>query len=72
MNIRAGLCTDCAHRRVVRSRRGSSFLLCGLSRTDPRFPRYPRLPVLACDGFRAAGSDIMSDGDMTPFTEEHG
>ena len=54
MNIRAGLCTDCAHRRVVRSRRGSSFLLCGLSRTDPRFPRYPRLPVLACDGFRAA------------------
>ncbi|MGH7443766.1 MAG: hypothetical protein ACREKM_02775 [Longimicrobiales bacterium] len=35
----------------MRSRRGSTFLLCGLSRTDPRFPRYPRLPVLACTGF---------------------
>jgi hypothetical protein len=33
------------------------FFLCRLSATDPRFPKYPRLPVLRCDGFRdvAAG-----------------
>ncbi len=47
----AGLCATCRHGRQVRSRRGSSFLLCGLARTDARFPRYPRLPVLACAGY---------------------
>lgn len=46
-----GLCDACVHHRLVRSRRGSTFLLCGRSRIDPRYPRYPRLPVLACDGF---------------------
>ncbi len=25
--------------------------MCGLSRTNPAFPRYPRLPVLGCSGF---------------------
>lgn len=25
--------------------------MCGLSAEDPRFPKYPRLPVLACAGF---------------------
>jgi hypothetical protein len=34
------------------NRRGSEFILCALSRTDDRFPRYPRLPVLRCDGYR--------------------
>jgi len=71
MSVHAGLCTDCVHRRIVRSRRGSSFLLCGLSRTDPRFARYPRLPVLSCDGFRSAGAEGTSDGDTISFLEEH-
>jgi hypothetical protein len=39
--------------RVVETARGSRFLLCELSRVDARFPRYPTLPVLACDGFEA-------------------
>ncbi|WP_157251679.1 hypothetical protein [Patulibacter americanus] len=47
-----GLCAGCAHQRVVGNTRGSSFSLCGLSRTDDRFPRYPRMPVAACPGFR--------------------
>jgi hypothetical protein len=47
-----GLCADCRHAERIRSNKGSVFLLCGLSRTDPRFPKYPRLPVLACDGYR--------------------
>jgi hypothetical protein len=46
----AGLCHACRHARVVRSERGSEFTLCRLSRTDPRFPKYPRLPVVACEG----------------------
>jgi hypothetical protein len=55
--VHTGLCGRCVHRRLVQSRRGSTFLLCGLSRTDPRYPRYPRLPVLLCDGFRDRSAD---------------
>ncbi len=47
-----GLCRDCQHSQVVTSGRGSVFYLCRLSATDPRFPRYPRLPVLRCEGYR--------------------
>jgi len=49
-----GLCADCRHAERVRSSKGSLFLLCGLSRTDPRFAKYPRLPVLACSGYQKA------------------
>lgn len=48
---RAGLCASCRHARTVRNRRGSTFLLCGLSRDDPRYPRYPVLPVRTCPGY---------------------
>jgi hypothetical protein len=50
-NERAGLCVDCLHARRVESDRGSSFLLCELSKSDPRFAKYPRLPVLSCTGY---------------------
>ena len=46
-----GLCSDCQHARIIRSDRGSIFYLCGLSATDARFPKYPRLPVLNCAGY---------------------
>jgi len=48
---RAGLCADCVHARSVESARGSIFLLCELSRSDPSFAKYPRLPVLSCAGY---------------------
>lgn len=48
---RAGLCADCTHARIVYSERGKRFYLCELSKTDPRFAKYPRLPMLQCDGF---------------------
>jgi hypothetical protein len=35
----------------MRNDRGSVFLLCLLSRTDARYPKYPRLPVLRCEGY---------------------
>lgn len=53
---RPGLCGDCLHARVVTTRTGSRFQLCRLSVSDPRFPRYPRLPVLACPGFASVGT----------------
>ena len=47
----AGLCDRCRHQRVVRNTRGSSFVLCEKSKTDPAYPKYPRLPVLRCAGY---------------------
>lgn len=54
---RAGLCGTCAHQRLIRNTRGSEFSMCGRSRDDPAYPRYPRLPVIECAGYeaRAAG-----------------
>jgi hypothetical protein len=49
-----GLCAECAHRRAITSNRGSTFVICRKSADDPRFPRYPRLPVVHCDGFTPA------------------
>jgi hypothetical protein len=48
----AGLCAECANARVVESNRGSIFLLCELSRSDSRFAKYPRLPVLSCNRYQ--------------------
>ena len=57
----AGLCASCVHAQAVESSRGSVFVLCRLSLTpasilggpgDPRFPKYPRLPVVACAGYQ--------------------
>ena len=47
----AGLCDTCTHQRIVRTSRGSAFSLCERSRTQPDYPRYPRLPVIACPGY---------------------
>ena len=49
--VEPGLCAGCVHRRLLRSSR-SVFLRCALAEADPRFSRYPALPVRACDGFR--------------------
>jgi hypothetical protein len=49
--LRAGLCSRCLHARRIESARGSEFLLCERSATDPAFPKYPRLPVVECPGY---------------------
>ncbi|MCU0313553.1 MAG: hypothetical protein MUC84_05755 [Solirubrobacteraceae bacterium] len=46
-----GLCSACAHQRLVRTGRGSRFSMCERSFEDPRFVKYPRVPVLRCAGF---------------------
>jgi hypothetical protein len=48
----AGLCATCLHARWIESPHGSVFYLCELSFSDARFPKYPRLPVISCDGFK--------------------
>lgn len=46
-----GLCATCTHRITITSDRGSVFVQCGLAKVDPRFRKYPPLPVRACDGY---------------------
>jgi len=47
-----GLCADCRLSKVIRSDRGATFYQCLKSFEDPRFPKYPQLPVLACAGYQ--------------------
>jgi hypothetical protein len=51
----AGLCASCIHARTIESSKGATFIRCELSFTDPRFARYPRLPVLRCEGYESRG-----------------
>ena len=46
------LCHGCVHLRVVRSGRGSTFLMC----QEPSLPKYAAQPVRACRGFTALPS----------------
>jgi hypothetical protein len=66
MSMLVGLCAVCRHARVIENRRGSRFWLCALGRTDPRFPRYPQLPVLRCAGHQggtpAAANETPAGG----------
>jgi hypothetical protein len=49
-----GLCSRCTESKVVENKKGSRFYLCELSARDPRFRKYPELPVLKCEGFSPA------------------
>ena len=58
--LHPGLCASCAHLLLVSSPR-STFVRCAMAEVDPRFPRYPRLPVLACAGFTARSDPDASE-----------
>lgn len=51
------LCETCATMREVITPRGSRFLLCQLSTTDPAYPKYPPQPVVRCSGYRPRETD---------------
>jgi hypothetical protein len=51
ISVPAGLCESCVHAQTINSSKGSTFIRCDLSFTDPRFPRYPTLPVIRCEGY---------------------
>ena len=50
---RAGLCASCSHVQVVKTSKGSTFVLCRLSESDPGFRKYPVLPVVQCGGYQS-------------------
>jgi hypothetical protein len=65
--IEPGLCGRCRHGRAIRSDRGSTFWLCRRSESDPRFPRYPALPVVACVGFEPGNGAPPRDEPRVDF-----
>jgi hypothetical protein len=38
--------------REVVTPKGSRFLLCQLSQTNPAYPKYPAQPVIQCGGYQ--------------------
>ena len=50
------LSETCAFMREGVTPRGSRFLLCRQSQSDPAFPKYPPQPVVRCDGHRPTGA----------------
>lgn len=58
------LCQTCASMREVITPKGSRFLLCQLSGTDPAYPKYPPQPVVRCDGYqpRSTGDQDTQKG----------
>jgi len=56
-----GLCSTCRHARVLETPR-SVFWRCLLAAEDPRFDKYPRLPMLECIGYEPVESAGESEG----------
>jgi len=52
----AGLCETCSNARVIVGQTGSKFYRCQLAASDRRYLKYPRIPVVRCDGFVARGA----------------
>jgi hypothetical protein len=46
-----GLCASCVNARVIESSKGAIFIRCERSFIDAQFARYPRLPMMRCEGF---------------------
>jgi len=46
------LCEWCASMREVITPKGSRFLLCQLSISNPDYPKYPPQPIVTCDGYQ--------------------
>ena len=55
-----GLCAACRHVQVVKSAKGSFFVLCGLAKSNPQFNKYPLLPVFHCTGFEQLEQQVDS------------
>src|SRR5437879_11973323 len=45
------LCETCQRMRAVITPKGSRFLLCHLSTSNPNYPKYPPQPIVRCEGY---------------------
>ena len=52
MILKRSLCERCQLMREVTTPKGSRFLLCQLSITNPDFTKYPPQPIVTCEGYQ--------------------
>src|SRR5437660_1469107 len=62
------LCETCQLMREVLTPKGSRFLLCQLSMTNPDYPKYPPQPIVRCEGYQPGDRSV--DNKKSP--EEKG
>ena len=58
------LCESCVRMREVVTPKGSRFLLCQLSQTNPAYPKYPPQPVLRCHGYQKEKNEDELKGQV--------
>ncbi len=46
-----GLCFSCRYGNRIVSGKGSIFLQCQKHFENPRYPKYPEIPVVDCSGY---------------------
>lgn len=51
-----GQCESCSYAHIIISGKGSQFFYCTRAEIDTRYPKYPRLPVVECPGYKARSS----------------
>jgi hypothetical protein len=57
--MRPTLCATCAWLREIVTAKGSRFLLCKLSQSNPAYPKYPAQPVVQCAGYKKNERDEL-------------
>jgi hypothetical protein len=55
-----GLCGDCRRARILTSSGGAAYYQCLKAETDPRYEKWPRLPVLSCAGHEAGEGEALA------------
>ena len=52
------LCETCSLMRGIITPKGSRFLLCQLSNTNPAYPKYPPQPKWQCSGYQERRNEL--------------
>ena len=47
----AGLCAGCRHAKRLATKTGAPIFQCARAANEPRYAKFPRLPVSSCVGF---------------------
>jgi hypothetical protein len=55
-----GLCADCGHARKLTSSGGAAFYQCLRAEEEPRYSKWPRLPVHSCPGYEPGEGEALT------------
>jgi protein-tyrosine-phosphatase len=64
------LCESCRQMREETTPKGSRFLLCQLSQSNPTYPKYPPQPIVRCHGYEQKQTDETPQ-EKGPMAKKH-